>query len=743
MSGFNTKEKYFKFFIYFIVIILINVAGVSLFYRADLTSNKLYSLSKASRTVVKTLSEPLTIKIFFTKNLPAPYNNTERYLHDLMDEYASFGNKFFNYKFYDVTSNDAGLTKGADENRKIAEDYGISPVQIRTIENDELQFKQAYMGLAIIHGDLIEKIPAITSTKAIEYKITTAIQHLNNKVSALLRLKDKVKITMYLSSSLNKIAPLIGLNKFSSLPSEIKTIVEKLNQRSFGKIAFKLINPLKEDEIKLIGGKYHIMTLKWPAVPKKNISAGSGCAGIVMEYKDKTETIPLISSVNIPVFGTQYQMADLKTMGDTLSNTMDSMIGINREIGYLQDHGTSPMMPAGMGMMGRQQGSMNVFNRLLSKRYSIKYIDLKKNGIPEGLNCLIISRPTKKFSDYELFEIDQALMRGTNLAIFPDAFKEIMPQQGGFSRGPQYIPIDSGLAKLLANYGVKVKSSYVMDENCYKQAMPANQGGGERKLYFVPMILDANINKTQGFMKNIKGLVAMRISPLVIDKAKIDKAGLKAYTLFSSSAKSWEMKNRINLNPMFITPPSNKSDMKSYPLALMLEGKFPSYFIGKTIPVKNVAKKNTENETGKETGKKADGKTGKGIQTKQNGVNPNIPKLKTQNNFISHSKPGRIFVMACSAMLQDNMLDSQGVTSNAAFILNVIDHLNNQDDIAEMRSKNQTLNPLAKTTPFARSFIKIFNIAVLPVLVILLGFGVWLKRRSRQKYIKTIFFDRK
>ena len=739
MSKFKTKEKYFKFLIYFIVIVLINIAGVSLFYRVDLTANKLYSLSDASKKVVKTLSEPLTVKIFFSKNLPAPHNNTERYLHDLMEEYASYSNKFFNYRFYDVTSKDAGLTEAADKNRKIAEDYGISPVQIRIIENDELQFKQAYMGLVIIHGDLIEKIPAITSTQGLEYKITTAIQHLNNKVSALLRLKDKVKITMYLSSSLNKIAPLIGLNKLSSLSGSIKDIVEKLNQKSFGKIDFKLVDPLKDDEIKSIGEKYHIMTLKWPALPKKNISAGSGCAGIVMEYKDKTETIPIISSVNIPVFGTQYQMTAPKTIEDTISNTMDRMIGINMAIGYLHDHGTSAMTPAGMGMMGQQQGSMSVFNQLLSKRYSIKYVDLKKNGIPEGLNCLIISRPTEKFSDYELFEIDQALMRGTNLAIFPDAFNEVMPgQQGGFGRGPQYIPIDTGLAKLLANYGVKVKSSYVMDENCYKQALPANRGGGERKLYFVPMIQDANINHTPVFMKNIKGIVAMRISPLVINRKKVKKIGIKAYTLFSSSAKSWEMKNRINLNPMFITPPSNKSDMKSYPLALMLEGEFPSYFTGRKLPVKDVAEKNTNKDknNGKNTGKKA-------VENKQNNktaMNSDIPAVKARNNFIKRSKPGRIFIMACSQMLQDNMLDPQGMTSNAAFILNSIDHLNNQDDIAVMRSKNQTLNPLAKTTPFARSLIKIFNIAGLPVLVILFGFGVWLKRSSRKKYIKTIFY---
>ena len=87
MVGKKGSGKYIKFVAYLIVIVLVNIAGITLFLRMDLTSNKLYSISKASQKVVSTLSEPLTIKVFFTKDLPAPHNNTERYLHDLLQEY--------------------------------------------------------------------------------------------------------------------------------------------------------------------------------------------------------------------------------------------------------------------------------------------------------------------------------------------------------------------------------------------------------------------------------------------------------------------------------------------------------------------------------------------------------------------------------------------------------------------------------------------------------------------------------
>ncbi|MDO9109110.1 MAG: Gldg family protein, partial [Desulfatirhabdiaceae bacterium] len=80
--------KYIKFIAYATLVILMNIAGMTLFGRIDLTGNQIYSLSKASREAVKSLSEPLTLHVFFTRNLPAPHNSTERYLHDLLAEYA-------------------------------------------------------------------------------------------------------------------------------------------------------------------------------------------------------------------------------------------------------------------------------------------------------------------------------------------------------------------------------------------------------------------------------------------------------------------------------------------------------------------------------------------------------------------------------------------------------------------------------------------------------------------------------
>ncbi len=716
MGNFSIKEKYFKFILYLVIIGLINIVGITLFFRVDLTRDKIYSLSQASQDVVATLSEPLSIKVFFSKDLPAPHNNTERYLRDLLEEYSAKGKKYFNYTFYNVTQEDGALTQKADESRDMAKDYGIKPIQIRIMENDEVKFKNAYMGLVILHGDLMEKIEAITSTNGLEYKLTTAIQKMNNKVSALLRLNERVKVTMYLSSSLNTIASMINLNELPKLGKAVADSIEKLNSKSLGILDFKQVDIIDKNKLDALGNKHGLMALSWPAMPEKNISAGNGAAGLVIEFKGNATTLPLISAMELPIIGTTYQMADPDVLEEQLNAIVEKLIGINKDIGFLADHGTHLLMPDRLAMMqGQPSEAMQVFNTLVSSRYSIKPINLKDNTIPDGLSALIIARPTQKFSDYELFQIDQALMKGTNIAFFSDSFNEIMPQQSQMGMPPRYEPIDTGLEKLLTHYGINIKKAYVLDKESYTHQAPQNMGGGEQNIYFAPLLKEKTINNTPAFMDNIKGLIALQISPLELVQKNIDTDKVIVTKLLSSSEESWLMEGMINLNPMFITPPEGKDEMKSYDLAYLLSGTFTSYFKGKDIPQKEMGEKDITNEK----------TTIKGVAAK--------------HTFIETSKPAKLFVLPCSQMLQDNMLDPEGRSTNSTFILNVIDHLNGGDKIARLRSKQQTLNPIAQTTPFGRGIIKTFNIIALPILVILFGLGVLIKRTSRKKKIANRF----
>ena len=739
----KNMSKYYKFLLYLIIIILVNLVGVSLFLRIDLTSNNLYSLSKASKKAVSTLNEPLTINVFFSKNLPAPYNNIERYLHDLIEEYSIRSNNYLSYRFYDVSAKEGDLTGSAEENRKKAQDYGIYPVNVQTIDQDEAKVQRAYMGMVFIHGDIVENIPSITSTDGLEYKITSTIQKMNNKISALLSLTDKIKVKLIQSSSLEQIAPQIGLEGLSELKSKVVEVVDEINQKTYGKLEFIFIDPslqtISEDEL----APFQRFGLQWPEFKQEDATimpAGKGIIALGIEAGKKSfEKRLLTQKLNLTSQGlqNQFQVIEMEEIKAFIEGNVDNLINIYDEIGYLSSHGTmslsASLPPQLQAMQPQQAGSLTKFNSLLSSNYSITQIDLKNEEIPDSIDNLIIAGAKENFLDWELFQIDQFLMKGKSIAFFMESFNEIQPQsqqQMYQMQQPAYLPINTGLGKLLEHYGAKVKKSYILDESCY---VNRDQYSGETPIYFAPLIKNENINHKLDFMSNIKELIMIKISPIEIDSERIKKNDLKSFNLIKSSARAWEMSGRINLNPMMMRPPMNDEERKVFPLAYVVEGKFPSYFTDKPLPEKPEPAKEEQNV--EEEGKK------NSPEETQSEVQES--KIKSSKEILTKGQPGKIFLIGATEILKDNVLDEAGNSPNALFLLNTIDYLNNKSDTAVMRSKNQRFNPLKDTKAFTRTFVKIINIVGLPALIILLGISVWFRRNARGKQIQSEFLKKK
>lgn len=726
----RTRAKYIKFLLYALVVVLINIAGINLFYRIDLTHNKIYSLSPISKTVVQTLTEPLTVKVFFSRDLPAPYNTNEQYLRDLLGEYAINNPRQFNVDFYDVSPDDTGRGERSVTNQQMARDYGIHPVQIQIVERDELKFRQAYMGMVLIHGDIVERIPTIISTDGLEYKLTTAIQKLNHKVSALLALEEPVKAGLILSSDLHRIAPLIGIQELERYPEKVRSVIEGMAARTYGKLVFEHIDPSRDPAAAALLAETSLRTLSWNDLPEADLKAGEGTIGLVLRYRDKMREIPLLRVIRMPIFGDQYQITEVDQIEDLVNTNLERLIEINESLGYLADFGT---LQLGGGPFGAQAGALNQFNSLINQTYSITPIYLKEEPIPDGLQTLVIARPTEPFSDYDLFQIDQALMNGTNLAVFIDAFEQKQTQQQPFmgQQMPMHVPLDTGLEKLLAHYGVRLKRSLVMDEKSYRQRLPQQQGGGEQPIYFAPIIENERINKDLDYVRNIKGLITLEISPLELDAARIEAQDLTVHKLFASSDRSWEMRDRIMLNPMFIQPPASDSEMSSRPLAYLLKGSFSSYFAGKPMPVKEVADELGEDE-GQPTDSPAPDQTEDGAAT-------DMPAIAGPESFRQEGASAKIFIVGSSKMIGDQLLDEAGQNPNTMFILNMIDALNGREAVAVMRSKEQRFNPLTPTSAGVKTTIKTVNMAGLPAMVVIFGLLVWLRRNARKKKIQSMF----
>lgn len=722
MTANERSGNFVKFVIYLIVVILINVAGFTMFFRGDLTSNGVYSLSDVSKEVVSTLEEPLTIYVFFTKNLPAPYNSVEKYLHDLLEEYALAGNRYFNYKFYDVSPQEGPIDEEIRKNQELAESFGIRPMQIQVLDQDEFKFKMSYMGLAIIHGDMVERIPAISSTDRLEYQLTTTIQKLNNKISTFQKLEDNIKLRLILSSSLEDISPHMGIKTFSQIPAKLQEIVDKLNKKSFNRLEYIMLDPSRDPSLADQVKKFEVMTIQWPSVPEKAIEQGQGSIGLIVEYKGKVLEVPLLERLQIPLLGDQYHLVDMEVVEEVLQKSIESLIDINENLGYLADHGCINLWSRDYNIPGMpSQGSISNFNAIASNTYSLKEVKLSDRDLLDGLNCLLIANPTQAFTDYELFQIDQFLMKGKSIAFFMDSFEEVQSQRGG----AQYIPIQTGLEKLLNHWGVDIKKSIVLDQDCYKAELPREYGGGEQSLYYILQVSDENISKELLFMKNIRGLFIEKGSPVELDEKKTKEQGLTASKLISSSERSWEMTGPINLNPMMMRPPLSDSQMISLPLAYTIEGPFTSYFADKPVPQAVIPDEENNIEEGEE--KDAD----KPVVA--------LDQIKSEDKKIDKGRPGKIFIIGTSNVLTNTVISPDGTNMNSIFIMNLIDYLNNREKIAVMRGKTGNLNPLSIKSAGTKSAIKYFNIIGLPVLVAVFGLVIWFIRHRRKLAIQEMF----
>lgn len=713
------KERYLKGLIYIAVVVLLNVAGATLFFRADLTENKVYSLSDASVEAVKNLSEPLTINVFFSDDLPAPHNTTRKYLADLLEEYAIHANRHFNYRFFAI-GGDVMNNPISKKNAELAESYGIRPVQIQMVESDEVKFKTAYMGLVVIHGDLMERLPAVTSTEGLEYNLTTAIMKLGNKISTLLALKGKIEADLYLSSSISDVAPFMGLKELGSLPDRVDAAVKKISGRSYDRLAFNRFDPVTPEEKQSLSDRFNMIQLRWPDLSGGEVKAGSGVIGMVMRHGEKSVTIPLLAVNRHPLFGTQYKLMTDDELEEAIGGGVESLIEINEKVGYLVSNGTAARFDRNaQNPMAPPSSALNNFSANLGRTYSVSDVNLAGGGVPQEVNSLIIAGATESFSDFDLFQIDQALMAGKNVAVFVDAFKEqaqTNPQMA-FMQPSAFVPVRTGLEKLLTHYGVTVQNAYIMDENCYKQPLPRRLGGGEQNVYFAPIIENDTINHDLPFMKNIKGLVTLKAAPVVIDEARVAEQKLTATTLFSTSKRSWLKDRDIALNPMFLTPPTDEAAFASRPVAAMVEGPFTSYFKGKPVPEKPAS-------DGAEATEVPD---------------PQAAPITPSGAVIEHGKPAKLIVVGSLDMLTNSLFDEQGTSPNAAFVLNLMDSLNGRESIAVMRSKKQSFNPLDTVPDTLKTPVKAFNIVGLPILVALFGVGVYLKRQSRRKRIREMF----
>src|SRR6056297_2454839 len=85
------------------ILVMLNLVAGNTFFKWDLTRGDAYSLSRISTESLARLEDPLRVKVFYTADLPAPYNGVRQYLTDILREYDAAEDQYFSWETVDTS----------------------------------------------------------------------------------------------------------------------------------------------------------------------------------------------------------------------------------------------------------------------------------------------------------------------------------------------------------------------------------------------------------------------------------------------------------------------------------------------------------------------------------------------------------------------------------------------------------------------------------------------------------------
>jgi ABC-2 type transport system permease protein len=687
------------------------VANVSLSriqpLRADLTQGQLYTISPATQKSLVSLKEPLLIRGYFSKKTNPFLAPLLPQLKDLIEEYAAYGNGRVRVEFIDPTVD-------AEQEEQAATIYGIKPVPMQIKEKSETSVVNVYFNVVVRYGDQFEVLGFrdLIETKSQsegdvqvalrnpEYDITRTIKKVLNEYQSqgdlYAYLTNPVKFTGYVSNA--KFLP----EPLQQYKSKMMAALEKSKIAANGQFDYELIDPTANDAqaAEKIAKQFGFLPMR--ANPKDQHGFY-----FYMLLADGKKAIQLPLPQDAEAIETSGFQQTLESAVKRFSTGFVKKIGLYvppavKQNPLLQQYG----MPSGRHFQQLRQR--------LTANYDVEVVDLETARVDEDIDVLMVLAP-QQLKNNEVFAIDQFLMRGGTVIIASGA-AEAKFTQNVLSAAPYA----SGLKDWLKHLDISIDNTLVLDPQNILIPLPVtrNVGGApvqEIKMLHYPYAIDVRgsaLNEDHLITAGFNQMPIIWASPLTIS---VDKTELTVTELMRSSEQSWTSTS-MQILPEFDKFPESgfphDTQAKSQLLGAVIEGKFESFYKGKTSPLQNDQQNNSANMT---------------------------------NSIIEHSLPSaRLVIFSSNEFLSDQTLRLLA-SANGNFSLNTINLIENTvdwalEDSALLSIRNRgyfsrTLTPLTRSKKLFWEYLN-YALALGGLLVVYLIYRVY--QQSRQRYYRLL-----
>lgn len=710
------------------------------FARADLTADKQYTLSDVTRNLLGDLNEPLLVRAYISERNHPLLDPLIPQLVDSLNEYAVLSDGQLTVEVIDPIT-DPDIETEANQT------YGIRPTPLQIASRASSELLNVYFDLLIRYGDQSEVMnfgqliqveqvagDVRVSFRNLEYDLTSTIKRVvsgfQNIDAVLASLDEAAQMTLYYTPSTLPEA-------LAQAPLTIQTVADEIIGKAGGKFIYNTVDVAQSGQSpQELFDQYGIRP-----IATDFFGTQTYYLHIVIEAGDKAPQVIFPSG--------NFSEGEIRTQIESTLKRVSS--------GFVQVVGvwTPPNIPQ-QDMFGQQIPSLSQYNfisQYLSESYEVQPVNLSTGEAPTGIDILIVVAP-QNMTDYELFAIDQFLMRGGSVMVLASNYRLTVDPS---TTNPLIQPLQGTLNDMLTHYGVTVEEGVVLDKQNADFPIPVQRNVNgiiiqEMQLLDYPPFVDIRQNgmsRDLPITNNIPAVILAWASPLSIGELGEDVTSTTLLTSTSNAVTTTQIGFEPNPNLEYGFIPTGSA--QKYTLAVALQGSFNSYFNDKASPFETafsaeqalLAELTAETTAVPEVTPSAESTaeaTSEPVPTVTPAPTATPLPVSAVSEIEQSPTTARLIVVGSAEFLNDNLLQlfeqavQDAATNNLTLLQNSVDWFTEDTELATIRARGVTSRLLNPMSDAEQAQVEFINYAVALAGVIGLGIVWRLRKRAEQPF---------
>ena len=767
------------------IAVMVNMLSGTLFGRLDLTENNLNTLSDASKDAVAAL-EDLDVTVYISSDLPETGLDDMGQPRVLRDVVQAFGDKLEEYRSYS-----GGGMKLRFETEDVVERAKKAKIQPfageeATARGGRLEFKQYVVGATFDYNGMTEVFPLALNPNLYEFEITRILLRLRTKVEKSLLMKDVLaagekveQATTACDTALTKIEPEDDAppdNPFGLMSKEATEAREAAYRAGGGAVATAcapVAAAVAEaaqlegkhgalDEVLLMAGAFEQvlgqfqqgLTAEAPADPRA-AQAGPitlatqvhAVAAEVTRAHDGLVDSPGRKSIGFACSAKAF--CPFPDQTPMIPKELEGVVGQK-----------NPFAQQVVGQLAQINDRINnvlanVERSLFKRRgFDIVQIDLDA-PLPSEVESLVLFGAKDRLSDWQLYQIDQFVLRGGSLVVFLNEWDVSLMNfsNAGEMNVTKLAKNPSNIGELLAHWGVASRGDLVIEPETHEQinVLQLIRAGGYtmqgRRAYPYPLLpVLRDFDSSNPLVRSVESLTFPWVTSLELKP----KAGVEVTALVSASASASRM-----TDPAFPLEPgalmarvSGMTGDGPHVVAASISGQLESYFKGKDAPKAPDADAADDKPEGVPDKKRFDGGQGRVLVIGSNLGLEDLSRASILPDFDIGALTNGSFEIVDQAKgwianLQNWEIRLSQIQhtlgDNLQFMFNVLDWSIQQEALVEIRSKQYQRRPLDQLDEGDQAMVTASAVVLAPIVFIGLGLlGFFVRRRRRQGLVAAV-----